>query len=178
MLFFLILCILLFILVIPIPIKIRIIYDNMKLHFYLYNINLTHKLHRVAKKTKNTVDTKPDRIHNFNNTIKTCSSLIKKLKFKPVLKLNLNLVYGLDDAAYTALLHGVINSIYPMIIQFLSLFFKIKKHNIKSQPEFNKFILKLEIDSIIFINLAKVIYMSFISYRHLQKSRKENLVNT
>jgi Protein of unknown function (DUF2953). len=150
----------------------------MKLDFYLYNINLNNMLHRMKRKTKHIVDTKPDRIHTFNNTIKTYYTLIKKLKYKPVLKLKLNLLYGLDDAAYTALLHGVITSLYPILIQFLSLFFKMKENTIKTQPEFNKFILKLEIDSIIFINLAKVIYISLVTYKHLKQSKKENLVNT
>jgi Protein of unknown function (DUF2953). len=150
----------------------------MKLDFYLYNINLNNKLRRIKRKAKHIVDTKPDRIHAFVNSIKTYSALREKLKFKPALKLKLDLVYGLDDAAYTALLHGIITSLYPILIQFLNLLFNMKENNIKIQPEFNKFILKLEIDSIIFINLAKVIYMSLITYRHLKQSNKENLANT
>jgi hypothetical protein len=178
MLFILILCTLIVLLVIPIPIKIKIKYDDMKLDFYLYNINLNNMLRRIKRKTEHIVDAKPDRVHTFNNTIKTYSTLVEKLKFKPTLKLKLDLVYGLDDAAYTALLHGIITSLYPILIQFLSLFFKVKENNIKAQPEFNKFILKLEIDSIIFINLAKVIYMSLVTYKHLKQSKKENLANT
>lgn len=178
MLFILILCILFFLFVVPIPIKIRVKYDDMKLDFYLYNINLNDKLRRIKRKVKHTIDVKPDRIHNFVNTMKTSSALSKKLKFKPALKLKLNLVYGLDNAAYTALLHGIITSLYPIIVQFLESFFKVKENDIKVQPEFNKFILKLEIHSIILINLAKVIYMSFIIYKHLHQSNKENLVNT
>lgn len=178
MLFILILCILIFLFVVPIPIKIRVKYDDMKLDFYLYNINLNDKLRRAKKKVKHTVDVKPDRIHTFVNTVKTSSTLSKKLKFKPALKLKLDIICGVDDAAYTALLHGIITSFYPIIVQLLGLFFKVKENTIKVQPEFNKFILKLEIHSIIFINLAKVIYMSFIIYRHLHQSEKENLVNT
>lgn len=178
MLFILILCILVVLLIIPIPIKIKIKYDDMKLDFYIYNINLNDMLRRIRKKATQTIDTKPDRIHTFANTMKTYSTLRKKLKFKPALKLKLDLIYGLDDAAYTALIHGIITSFYPILIQFLSLFFKMKENNIKVQPEFNKFILKLEIDSIIFINLAKVIYMSIITYKHLKQSNKENLANT
>jgi Protein of unknown function (DUF2953). len=178
MLFILILCILVVLLVISIPIKIKVKYDGVKLDFYLYNINLNNMLRRISRKTKHTIDTKPDRIHTFNNTIETYSALRKKLKFKLGLKLKLDLVYGLDNAAYTALLHGIITSIYPILIQFLNLFFNIKENNIKAQPEFNKFILKLEIDSIIFINLAKVIYMSLVTYKHLKQSNKENLANT
>lgn len=178
MLFILILCILIVLFIVPIPIKIKVKYDDMKLDFYLYNINLNNKLRHIKRKTKHIVDAKPDRIHAFVNSMKTYSTLREKLKFKPGLKLKLDLVYGLDNAAYTALLHGAITSLYPILIQFLNLFFKIKENDIKVQPEFNKFILKLEIDSIIFINLAKVIYMSLITYRHLQQSNKENLANT
>ncbi|KZL94243.1 hypothetical protein CLMAG_12960 [Clostridium magnum DSM 2767] len=178
MLFIWILCILILLFIIPIPIKIKVKYIDMKLDFYLYNINLNNILRHIKRKTKHIVEDKPDRVHNFGNSIKTFSTLRKKLKFKPVLKLKLDLIYGLDNAAYTALLHGIITSFYPMLVQFLSLFFKISENNIEAQPEFNKFILKLEIDSIIFINLAKVIYMSLITYRHLKESNKENLANT
>jgi len=178
MLFILIPFILFVLFIFPIPIKIKVKYDGVKLDFYLYNINLNNMLHRAKRKTEHIVDTKPDRIHTFVNSIKTYSTLRKKLKFKLGLKFKLDLVYGLDNAAYTALLHGVITSIYPILIQFLNSFFNIKENNIKVQPEFNKFILNLEIDSIIFINLAKVIYMSLITYRQLKQSNKENLANT
>lgn len=178
MLLILILFFLVFLLIVPITIKTKIKYENMKLNFYFYNINLTDKIRAITRKTKHTVDAKPDRIHNFVNTFKTYSELTRKLKFKPSLKLKVNLLYGLDDAAYTAIFHGIITTFYPIAVQFLNLFFKVKENNIKVQPEFNKFILKLEIDSIISINLAKVIYMSFITYRHLHKSNKENLANT
>jgi hypothetical protein len=176
MLFILILFFLL--IVVPIPIKVKVKYNDMKLDFYVYNINLNDKIRFIKKRTKRIVDTKPDRIHAFINTLQTSSYLTRKLKFKPALKIKLDLLYGLDDAAYTALLHGVITSFYPILIQFVNLFFKVKESNIKIQPEFNKFIVNLEIDSIISVNLVKVIYISFISYRHLRKSKNENLANT
>jgi hypothetical protein len=163
---------------VPIPIKVKVKFNDMRLDFYLYNINLNDKIHFIKKKIKHIVDTKPDRIHAFINTLQTSSYLTRKLKFKPALKIKLILIYGLDDAAYTALLHGVITSFYPILMQFINLFFKVKESDVKIQPEFNKFIVKLEIDSIISANLVKVIYISFISYRHLRKSKNKNLANT
>ena len=150
----------------------------MKLNVYLYNINITNKLHFARKKVEHEVATKPDRVHISSNTFRTASDMIRELKFKPALELKLDLLYGLDNAAYTALVHGLITSTYPIFLQLLNMFFKVKKNDLKIQPEFNKFILKLEVNSIISINLAKTIYILFIIYKVLRKSKRENLANT
>jgi hypothetical protein len=149
----------------------------MKLNVYIYNINITNRLHNTKKKVDHQIDAKP-KVHTFTNTLRVASDLITNLKFKPVLKLRFYLLYGLDNAAYTAILHGLITSAYPTLLQLLELFFNMKENDCKIEPEFNKFVLKLEIDSIISINLAKVIYILFVIYKVLRKSKRKNLANT
>lgn len=168
----------LLILLIPIPIKFRIKYDNKILKFILYNIDISDKIHYINTKVKLDVKYKEDQVPALSNTLKVVFNSLKDVKFKPSMKIKVNINYGLSDAAHTALVFGLLSTFISIIIKLSSFFINIKNQKINVTPEFNKLILKLEIDSIIFINLAKFIYISSLIYKNLRHSRKINLANT
>jgi hypothetical protein len=145
---------------IPIPIKFKLKYVDGNLAMHIYNIDLISKIKSSKKKDK----LKDKRIPSLQN-FKFLLSSLNRNKFKPTLRLKLNLQYGLDDAAYTAIFYGLISALSPSIIKILNCFFKIKKQSISIIPNLNKLILKLELESIIFVNLVKVIYISYIIYK-------------
>jgi len=152
----------------PIPLKITLKYINKVLEIYIYN-----KRFMVKKPLKNKTE------KTFKNTSKKNSKesflrslilsdirlifyKIKNLKFKPVLVLNAKLEYGLDDAALVAILFGLIHSTYSLLHLILINFVKVKDMDIQVIPHYEKYDLNMEISSIIYINLAKVIYIAFV----------------
>lgn len=184
--FFLMLIIILF----PIPIKITLKYSNKFLEIFIYKkkINI-HKSLKSSKKIKSTqsnkTNTNPVKIYlkslikiNIND-IKLIFYKIKSLKFKPILILNTKLEYGLDDAALVAILFGYIHSAHSFLYMILINFFKVKKINFNVIPHFEENDLYMEISSIIYINLAKIIYMTLkiltclINIKHSKSNIKE-----
>ena len=92
---------------------------------------------------------------------------INKIKFKPILKLNILLNYGLADAAVTGISYGIISYFISLLFNFLAVPFKIKKYKSSINPDFNSFTLEAKIESIIYISLAKIMYMGFIIIKSL-----------
>ncbi|MBV7276780.1 DUF2953 domain-containing protein [Clostridium thailandense] len=170
--------ILFLILFISIPIKIRVEYNIKTFKFTLYNIDITDKINYMKTKFKIDVKYKEDQIPAVSNTSKVILNSLRDIKFKPNLNIKINIHYGLSDAAYTALVFGLLSNFICITIKLSSLFINIKNKKLNIVPEFNKLALNLEIDSIIFINLAKFIYISSIIYKNLRNSRKINLANT
>ena len=84
------------------------------------------------------------------------------LKFKPTIILNTKLEYGFDDAAFVAILYGLIHSTYSFLYLLLQNFVKVKKIDLKVIPHFEENDFNMEISSIIYTNLGKIIYMAFI----------------
>ncbi len=171
------LSIVVFIFVLPIRISFKLRYVDKKFNIYVYNINITKRFKFFNKKTLKKHKIKEKWTVYFDN-LKSILQLIGKNKFKPTIKLKLNVTYGLDDAAYTAVSYGLISASKPLILKLLSYPFKIKSQYIYILPDFNKPALKLELDSIIFVSLAKVIYIAFILYRNLKTNKKIKFAKT
>lgn len=159
---------------IPLPLFLTFIYEENKLAVYVYNI----KVH-PSEKTKNTVK-KPK-----SNTMYPKALYIRIIKhiyrksnhtlFKSSLKFKCNILYGLDDACATALLYGVLNSTLQCFYHLFSELFRVKDFDIDITPKFNKSIFKLKVNSIIFINLAKIIYIVYLIYISFKKGSKKYL---
>jgi len=158
---FLVIILLLFL---PLPIKIKLSYCNNCLKFYIYKFELNF----FKKKKK---DEKKENIKRKKKTSKLKLNIsdmlliiknINKIKFKPILKLNILLNYGLADAAATGISYGIISYFISSLFSFLAVPFKIKKYKSAINPDFNNFKLEAKIESIIFISLAKIMYMGFI----------------
>ncbi|MBC2580350.1 DUF2953 domain-containing protein [Clostridium sp. DJ247] len=179
MFFTLVFLILLFIvLFFPIPIKISIKYLDRKLDIRVYKINIDKILLKTRLKVKRRVEYKEDQRPILLNTLKILLKSLRDIKYKLNLRVTLNLIYGLEDAAYTALIYGILCSFCPIFLQLLSLVFNLKDPHLNIHPEYNKNTLRLEINSIIYTSLAKIIYISVIVYKNLHKNRKINLANT
>ena len=163
----------------PIPLKITLKYSNKVLEIYIYNKKL-----KVKTPSKNNIKSKPK--DNFFKSftlsdIKQIIYKIKNLKFKPLLILNTKLEYGFDDAAFVAILFGLLHSAYSFLYLLLINFVKVKNIDFKVIPHFEENDLNMEILSIIYMNLAKIIYMAFImsiclasiSIKHRKASMKK-----
>ncbi|MFL0196522.1 DUF2953 domain-containing protein [Clostridium sp. WILCCON 0269] len=177
-LFFLFITVFIIFLFIPFPVKIQIKYSNKKFTFKIYNLNITDKI----KSIKNNYSLDHPKIENklsfFVNAIKINSNLLKEIKFKASIKLNINIIYGLEDAAHTALVYGLIPLINALGFKILSKIFIVKQNQIHIKPDFNNFYLKIDMTSIIYISLAKIIYTGILLLKYKQKFKKLNLIHT
>lgn len=188
---FLIILIILVILFIPIPLKISTYYsaEDYYIKFYRFII-LSKQKNKLKKKkekelykdkTANKDNLKKKKTTKFkldNFRVKDIRPLILKLynrSFKPWLKFKCNIDYSLNDAAQTALLYGSICQQLPYLVHLISnIPFKSDKFTFDINPIFeDKFLLKIEISSIIFISLAHIIYV-LILFRVLINVREVN----
>ncbi|AQS04521.1 DUF2953 domain-containing protein [Clostridium beijerinckii] len=152
---------------IPIPIKFSIYYSTIDYYIKLYGFNLISKNKKRAtriKKTKNSplIKNKHKFFSKINSKInfKHLISTLNSLKYKPLLRLHLSLEYSLNDAARTAIFYGAIYNTTSLTYILLNYLFNIKKFNFKITPVFDdKFLLKIETSSIIFLSLANIIYI-------------------
>ncbi len=152
---------------IPIPIKFSIYYSTINYYIKLYGFNLISKNKKsaaYAKKFKNPPLVKNE--HRFFSKVtkkisfKNVIFTLHNLKYKPLIKINLSLEYSLDDAARTAIFYGIIYNTTSLTYVLLNYAFNIKKFNFKITPIFDdKFLLKIETSSIIFLSLANIIYI-------------------
>lgn len=135
-----------------------IIFDKIK----IFNIDASkmnvnkQNLGKVVKKIQ-------EKDENYTNK-KIINEVIKNLRNikVEVHKLDLNLHLGVEDAAQTAILVGVVSSLIAILLKD-----KIKKLNkYEVMPIYqNKNILKLELDCIIRIDLANYIYKNIMKGR-------------
>lgn len=164
------------ILFVPIPIKIIIYYSSDDYYIKIYKLTIISKK-RPPKRDKPIVKKE----HSFfTNVIKkfkynTILSDIYtiNLKYKPLLKFNFSLDFSLNDAAKTSITYGLLG-LFPSLVYFLLKFlFHIKNFNLKINPIFeDKFLLKIESSSIIFLSFANIIYIIIIFLRTLSKRRR------
>jgi len=141
----------------PIPLKITLKYSKKILEIYVYNKKLHRKEHKKSKPMKN--QKKSSHRSYTLIDIKLIINKIIGLKFKPTLTLTTKLEYGFDDAAFVAILFGLIHSTYSFLYLLLLNFVKVKKIDHKVTPYFEQKNLSIEVSSIIYTNLAKIIYM-------------------
>ena len=148
----------------PIPLKITLKYCDKVLEIFIYNKKI------ILKNPSNTeINNNIEAIAKSNyirsldyDDIRLIIYKVRNLKFKPTLRLISKLEYGLDDAALVAILYGLIHTIYSFMYMLLLNFFKVKNIDLKVTPHFVENDLSMEISSIIYINLGKIIYMAII----------------
>lgn len=156
----------------PIPIKLTFTFidNNPNLYIYHFKINVQKNIDK-AKRLKS--KSKPKKRIKFSmNDFKIILHRINCAKYKPTLRMKIISNLGFWDASATAVLCGALYSLFPTLRNLLSIIFKIKNYDFILQPEYNKEIVATQINSIIFINLAKIIYM-FLLIRKALKHIKE-----
>ncbi|MBU5590732.1 DUF2953 domain-containing protein [Clostridium sp. MSJ-4] len=170
---FLLILLLLFIILIffPFPIKLNLKYKENKLSLSLYKKNIEFnkgKAKSFIKKTKSKKNKHKKVFMLILNKYK-CS----KLKHK--ISIDVNMGYGLDDAAVTAVAYGVLNSFFYTLYVLLQDIFNIKDYNIDLEPYFNKNSVDIKICCIIYTNLVQIINVLLIYKRSLKEVKAKEL---
>lgn len=168
-----ILLIILVILFIPFPVMLEFFYNKQGIILKLYNEQIKEiKLFNKTEEVKQDLEKK-----HFYYPLDYIKE-IKRFHFKPYLKLKVNVELGFDDAAKTAEMFGIMNYFIQLAFLFLKNFFKIRNIDYKINPNFQKNIFKIKIHSIIWINIAKTIYIAvcifFIMIKTHNKYKKLN----
>lgn len=175
-LFFIILIIILFT---PIPLNISIYYSRNNYYINLYKFTIMSK-DKIKKNVKNSTSSCKNK-KKKKESLKLLSLIHKKFlienlynsKFKFKIKLNGKLDYSFNDAAKTAIAYGLFSQITPILYFITNILFKIKNFKIDLNPIFeDKFLVKLEISSIIFISIAKIIYILIIIFKSILYSEE------
>lgn len=169
------LLLLLVLLFFPINLKFKLVFSekDFKINLYKFEILSLNKIlgaHKEKKEIskKGNKDTKIKKSSKkkrtflkppSNLTIAKLIKLLTKSKFKPSLKIVLDLNFSSEDAALTAILYGFIHQILSLIYTRLDYFFKLKKFTGNINPKFNnENYLFFEVQGIITINFAQIIY--------------------
>ena len=178
---FFIFFVILLIFFIPIPIKFNIYYSIINYYIKLYGFTIISKKkhshiirhHKVNPSLKKEHKIFLSFYKNINLKSLEWKPLLSNLynsKFKPLLRIKFSLYYSLNDAAKTAIFYGVLCQAPPLIYVLLNIPFKTCKFNFKINPIFeDKFSLKIETSSIIFLSFANIIYMIIILFRLIKK---------
>ena len=170
---------LLFLLFMPIPLKLSIKYldDFYEIKFYKINLlssdgGVIYKFIKddKVKKYDSSDNAKEESKEKYREKLRYKKLSIKLLfknlsnnSYKPYLNISSNIDFSVNDAAVTAIVYGLLNSLNPIIFKLLSSFFKIKNFNNKFNPIFkDKYIINISIMCILTINIAKIIYMLFL----------------
>lgn len=160
--------------IIPFPIKIYFEYRNNDLTVKIFNKKIDLDKLLLSNKKKERHDRKV-----LIKSVKEIWLILKYNRLKPYLKLNVDIDLGLDDAANTAIMYGIVySSIYPILRYILSSCFKLIHFHLNVNPKFNKKVLNGTCKSIISINLAKIIYISlnlFININKLKRHIREKI---
>lgn len=167
-----ILFLLLFILFFPIPLKFTIYYSLENYYLCIYKFTIISKKKKNISKLSNNFK-KFNKKNNLKISIPKYKNFLSKLfysKFKPSLKININLSYSLNDAYNTAMLYGMLCNISPFLYTLLHAPFKITKYDLNLNPIFkDNFLVKIEISSIICISFAHIIYMATIFIKNAKE---------
>lgn len=163
-----------FIIFVPLPLQLNFIYEDNKLGVYVYNVKVypTNKTKRaVEEPKKKTLYPKL----MYLKILRQIYFKSNRTLFKSTLKLQSKIYYGLDDACATSLLFGILQSSLQCFYHMFSKIFRVKDFDINIIPVYNKQVFQLKIKSIIFINLAKIIYIILLIFICFQKGAKKYL---
>ncbi|MCL2322619.1 MAG: DUF2953 domain-containing protein [Oscillospiraceae bacterium] len=170
--------IILFILFCPIPIilKANINEDGGSLTLYKKTFNFpSSKISTITNGTFEKKPTKKPKKKKKKSKIKIdvlkLISSINSIKFKPTFRMKLNIQYGFEDAMITGISYGFIGSILYFLKWIIDIPFKSKKYDFKIAPIFDKNILLLFLDCIIWLNIAKILYIMIIIIKNTKISK-------
>lgn len=158
----------------PIPIKIIFTYFEKTVTLKIFNIKID-----ILKLIKNkNINKSSKKFTKKNINYMNLLSIYTNGKFKPLINIKIFITYGFNDAAYTGIIYGLLNAIFALQYQLISQIFTIKKYDFKLNPNFKKNIFDFNLNCIIFISLANVIYIviRFAIYL-IFKSKSRSAIN-
>jgi hypothetical protein len=160
---------------IPIPIKINLNYKNSSLNLFLYNFKINFRKREKNKKKYN-LDFLKKFDYNADN-IKNILNNINFFKYKPKLNITIKLKIGFFDASTTALIYGILNSISSLIYTSLNTIFKINYYKLDIDPDFKNDVINIDLSSIVFVNLAKIIYIIILIKKNIDNINNSKNIN-
>lgn len=166
--------ILLFLFFIPLPLYLKFFFRDNKLSVFIYNFNVYPR--RSVKKLieepkKNTFYPKILYINILQNIYNKSGHFL----YKSALKIDFDITYGLNDAYTTAMSYGVLQALINSGYYFFNKIFRIVSYKPNIKLKYDEFFLEFTVKSIIYINLAKIIYITLLIYISFRKGAKENL---
>ncbi|MBE7037443.1 MAG: DUF2953 domain-containing protein [Ruminococcaceae bacterium] len=117
-----------------------------------------------AKDVKKNFDIIKDTFSNSKQSIK------KTINIK---KLDLNIDFGLSDAALTGISTGVLWASVYSVFSVLTKIVTVHKHNFKIDPIFNKTVFTVKCDGIIYARLVNIISAGFMLLKNYNKAKNK-----
>ena len=175
-----ILLLLLIVLFTPLPLIVTFVYsqNHISVKFFNHNLKTINKFTnfkdtKEKTDTTNTQEKVPNKKHTntkkikkkHNFSYKNISKGLSSNRFKPTLRVKGFFTYSLGDYAVTAIVFGIISSIMPFLYRYISNFFKVKNFKFPINTASNENIFfSFNFKCIIFISIAKTIYMLFLIF--------------
>lgn len=119
---------------------------------------------KKAKDVKKNFDIIKDTFSNSKQSIK------KTINIK---KLDLNIDFGLSDAALTGISTGVLWASVYSVFSVLTKIVTVHKHNFKIDPIFNKTVFTVKCDGIIYARLVNIISAGFMLLKNYNKAKNK-----
>lgn len=158
---------------------------NFTLRFFVFNkklgFNIKFKETKKEKEKKeiekakgeDKFSDKAERLKNniiiFKNTFSASKGNIKKMIV--VKNINLNMDFGLGDAFATGISTGVLWGVLYSAFALICHLFTVEGHNFSIDPKFNKKIVKVSTNGVIYTRLADVIYTAFVVYKNYKEAK-------
>lgn len=139
----------------PIPIKISFAYIEKSVTLKIFNI----KINISALTKKKNIGKSSKKTTKKNIPYFKLLSIYRSSKFKPFINIKILITYGLNDAAYTGIVYGLLNAVCALQYHLISQLFILKKYDFKLNPSFEKIFFDFNLNCIISISLANVIYI-------------------
>ena len=170
--------ILILILFIPIPLKLKVNYIHKKIQIFFYNKEIKFKNPKDKQKDEPKKEKRKAKKKIKIHIIKDFISFLDKSSVKLNINLKIYIDIGIEDAANLAILYGVLNSLNYPIYRLISIVFNMSNFKFNINPCFNKRIFSFKSESIIYVTLAKLIYitLSIIKFYYFHKKDFEREV--
>ncbi|GAA0110172.1 MAG: DUF2953 domain-containing protein [Clostridium sp.] len=186
------LLIIMLLLIFPIPMKTKISFNEGIFKLKIFNLNIFSSNNGIENKllkkliNKTNIDFKKETTIKYKNkkAIKPSplkrKKIIKKIsirklysniscnKFKPLIKIDGDLTFGIDDAAYCAILYGLLCNIPTLLRLILEKAFKVNDIKLNIIPKFNTNTIYFGITSIFYFNVANIIYILYLMYKSFE----------
>jgi len=168
------LVILLLLFFVPLPLYLKFFFRDNKLLIYVYNFKIYPRRsvkELIEEPKEHTFYPKVVYINIFQNIYNKSGHFL----YKSAMKIDFHITYGLNDAYTTAMSYGLLQGLINSGYYFFNKIFRIVSYKPVIKLKYDEFFLEFTVNSIIYINLAKIIYITLLIYISFKKGAKENL---
>jgi len=168
------LVILLLLFFVPLPLYLKFFFRDNKLLIYVYNFKIYPRRsvkELIEEPKEHTFYPKVVYINILQNIYNKSGHFL----YKSAMKIDFHITYGLNDAYTTAMSYGLLQGLINSGYYFFNKIFRIVSYKPVIKLKYDEFFLEFTVNSIIYINLAKIIYITLLIYISFKKGAKENL---